>query len=179
MLKYNGTHSEIHTWIIMLKARSVFMQRSKGWPNHWWLLRFYNLRMTVLLSPLPLHLSDWQMGAGRRMERGGCWVIMGRCVTVRARSRTYLSLSRWHGKGRGDVAGPYLKAPFTVPTQATLAFPNGASQLCHAMLCPAIPVLKSCHCTRSIHKWNDSQVITVQKSPFGKLNLFTGPHSHY
>ena len=82
----------------------------------------------------------------------GGWAIMELCVTVRACSQHYLSSQqmRWERQVRRGRA--LFKSLFTVPTEPTLAFPNGASQARHPVLFLVIPVssvLVCCHCFNS------------------------------
>lgn len=96
------------------------------------------------------------------MENG--WVgnhgttCQGACVRAH---NTICRLSRWDGKGRWDVAGPLFKSLFIVPTEATLAFPNGASQARHLMLGLVIPVSLSVVSALIVATAHDSERIGV------------------
>lgn len=103
--------------------------------------RSFTVREQLLLSPLPLHLFDWQMVAkmvdGERVG-GQSWdyVSRGMCAC----SQHYLSSQqmRWERQVRRGWA--LFKSLFMMPTEATLAFPNGASQARHLTLGLVIPV---------------------------------------
>lgn len=135
------------------------MHQSKGCPNH---LSFFfgccsfTAPEWLLLSPLPLHSFDWQMGGKDGGWRVGGRAIMGLCVTVRACLQRYLSSQqmRWERQVRRGRA--LFKSLFTVPAEPLLAFPNGASQARHPVLLLVIPVssvLVARHCFNSLSHW--------------------------
>lgn len=107
----SNTHE--YLWI-MLKYLFLHAPKQRC-PNHLFGCRSFTAPEWLLLSPLPLHSFDWQMG-GKMVDGewagGQSWDCVSQCV--RARSTT-CRLSRWDGKGRWDVAGPYLKASLQCP----------------------------------------------------------------
>lgn len=117
------------------------------------LLRFYSPRMTASLSITStlVWLADGWKDGGWRV---GGWAIMGLCVTVRACLQHYLSSQqmRWERQVRRGWA--LFKSLFTVPTEPTLAFPNGASQTRHLMLFLVIPMSSVLVCCRQYRHYN-------------------------
>lgn len=98
---------------------SSFMDQSKGCPNHLFFFsscRYFIAPKWLLLSSLPLHLFDWQMGektANGDRAGGQSWD----CVSwlVRVGVLAALRVASADEKGRWDVAGPYLKASLRCP----------------------------------------------------------------
>lgn len=122
---------------------SSFMHQSKGCPNHLFSpsCRYFIAPKWLLLSSLPLHLFDWQMGektANGDRAGGQSWD----CVSwARARGRARRAARRlggWERQVRRVRA--LFKSLFKMPTEPTLAFPNGASQARHPTPVPVIPV---------------------------------------
>lgn len=141
----------------MLKHSFLHAPKQRLPQSSFRLSQFYSPRMTASLSITSalVWLADGWKDGGWRVDG---WAIMGLCVTMRACSQHYLSSQqmRWERQVRRGWA--LFKSLFTVPTEPTLAFPNGASQTRHTMLFLANPyVLVCCHCFNSCHSLNHRQ----------------------
>lgn len=125
--------------------------------------RSFTVTERRLLSPLPLHLFDWQMVGkmvGGERVGGQSWDYVSRCVC--ACSRHYLSSQqmRWERPARRGWA--LFKSLFMMPTEATLAFPNGASQARHLTLGLVIPVPLSVVSALLVAAAQDSENIGIR-----------------